>query len=188
MRIKSKHRSRKTDDKRGKVLDCLTIHDRPRSVEGRKTIGHWESDTILGRRKTGSIGTHVERKTGYLIAFKMEDRKGDIFTQATASAFENLPDKCKKSFTVDRGTEFYQHKLLTEMTAMKVYFCDPYCAWQRGTSENTNGLLRQYFPKGASFADISHDSLQLIVDRIYHRPRKRFGFRSPSEIFLLCCT
>jgi IS30 family transposase len=187
MRIKSKHRSPKTDDKRGKVLDCLTIHDRPRSVEKRKTIGHWESDSVLGQRKTGSIGTHVERKTGYLIAFKLEDRKGDAYTLATEKAFESLPARCKKSFTVDRGTEFYQHKLLSEKTGMKVFFCDPYCAWQRGSVENTNGLLRQYFPKGSSFSGISQQSLQLVVDRINNRPRKRFGYLTPTELFARWC-
>jgi IS30 family transposase len=189
MRIKSKKRSRKTDDKRGKILDCLTIHDRPKSVERRKRIGHWESDSVLGQRRTGSIGTHVERKTGYLIAFKMENRKGDAFNTATVKAFEKIPSKYKKSFTVDRGVEFYSHKQLSKDTDMKVYFCDPYSAWQRGTNENTNGLIRQYFPKGSSFSDISHSYLQQIVDRINDRPRKRLGFRSPNDVFLYrCCT
>ena len=189
MRIKSKKRSRKPDDKRGKILDCLTIHDRPKSVEKRKSIGHWESDSVLGQRKTGSIGTHVERKTGFLIAFKMDNRKGDAFNAATVKAFEKIPKKYKKSFTVDRGVEFYSHKQLSEDTGMKVFFCDPYHPWQRGSNENTNGLLRQYFPKGSSFAQIAEDSLQLVVDLINNRPRKRLGFRSPAEIFLNhCCT
>ena len=188
MRIKSKKRSRKTDDKRGKILDCLTIHDRPKSALSRKVFGHWESDTVLGQRKTGSIGTHVERKTGYLIAFKMADRKGDAFNAATVKAFEKLPRKCKKSFTVDRGVEFYSHKQLAAKTAMKVYFCDPYSSWQRGTNENTNGLLRQYFPKGSSFKVITPKILQQVVDSINHRPRKRLGFRSPYEVFVYCCT
>ena len=189
MRIKSKKRSRKADDKRGKILDCLTIHDRPKSVEKRKSIGHWESDSVLGQRRTGSIGTHVERKTGFLVAFKMEDRKGDAFNAATVKAFEKIPRKYKKSFTVDRGVEFYSHKQLSKDTGMKVFFCDPYHPWQRATNENTNGLLRQYFPKGSSFADISHNLLQLVVDLINNRPRKRLGFRSPAEVFLKhCCT
>jgi IS30 family transposase len=189
MRIKSKKRSRKPDDKRGKILDCLTIHERPKSVENRKRIGNWESDSVLGQRKTGCIGTHVERKTGFLIAFKMEDRKGDAFNAGTVKAFEKIPRKYKKSFTVDRGVEFYAHRKLAEDTGMKVYFCDPYHPWQRGTNENTNGLLRQYFPKGSSFGDISQDSLQFVVDLINDRPRKRLGFRSPSELFLKkCCS
>jgi IS30 family transposase len=189
MRIKSKHRSRKTDDKRGKVLDCLTIHDRPKTVEKRGRIGHWESDSVIGKRGTGCIGTHVERKTGFLIAFRMDDRKGDAFNVGTIKAFEDIPKKYRKSFTVDRGAEFYKHKLLAEGLGAKVYFCDPYHPWQRGTNENTNGLLRQYFPKGSSFADITHDSLQLVVDRLNNRPRKRLGYRSPAEVFLKnCCT
>ena len=101
---------------------------------------------------------------------------------ATIKAFSSVPDKLKKSFTVDNGKEFAAHKELSDATGMKVYFCDPYSPWQRGTNENTNGLLRQFFPKGTSFANISEDDLQHIVDLINNRPRKRLGFRTPLEV------
>ena len=103
MRIKSRRRSRKTGDKRGKVQDATPISQRPKSVAGRKRIGHWESDTVFGQRKTGCIGTHVERKTGYLVAFKLKDRKDKAFNTATIKAFQDIPEKYKKTFTVDRG-------------------------------------------------------------------------------------
>ena len=100
----------------------------------------------------------------------------------TIKAFSSVPDKLKKSFTVDNGKEFAAHKELSDATGMKVYFCDPYSPWQRGTNENTNGLLRQFFPKGSSFANISDDDLQHIVDLSNNRPRKRLGFRTPLEV------
>ena len=105
-----------------------------------------------------------------------------VFNTATIKVFSSVPDKLKKSFTVDNGKEFAAHKELTDATGMKVYFCDPYSPWQRGTNENTNGLLRQFFSKGTSFANISDDDLQHIVDLINNRPRKRLGFRTPLEV------
>lgn len=188
MRIKSGRRSHKTGDKRGKVQDATPISQRPKSVAGRKRIGHWESDTVFGQRKTGCIGTHVERKTGYLVAFKLNDRKNKAFNTATIKAFQDIPDKYKKTFTVDRGVEFYHHKELAEALQAKIYFCDPYSAWQRGTNENTNGLLRQYFPKDTSFEHIDDDVLNHVVFLLNNRPRKRLNFRTPAELFLKCCT
>lgn len=188
MRIKGRHRSGKAGDKRGKILDAVPVSKRPKSADSRKSIGHWESDTVLGQRKTGSIGTHVERKTGFLIAFKIEDRKNQAFNKATIEAFSNIPVQYKKSFTVDRGIEFYHHKALAQATGMKVFFCDPYSPWQRGTCENTNGLLRQFFPKDTSFANLSQDDIAHAVALLNQRPRKRLGFKSPAELFLTCCT
>lgn len=103
---------------------------------------------------------------------------------ATIAAFAKISERLKKSFTVDNGKEFAAHKELAEGTGMMVYFCDPYSPWQRGSNENTNGLLRQYFPKGSSFADVSDERLQEVVDLINNRPRKRLGFRSPAEVLL----
>ena len=145
-------------------------------------------------RKTGCFGTHVERKSGYLIAFRIDDRQDNAFNTATIKAFSSVPDKLKKSFTVDNGKEFAAHKELSDATGMKVYFCDPYSPWQRGTNENTNGLLRQFFPKGTSFANISEIDLKYKCNTGYenqvlkiklckrnNRPCKRLGFRSSLE-------
>jgi len=194
MRFKAKYKRRKAkeDDKRGKMQGLTSIHDRPAEVETRETIGHWESDTVLGKRNTGAIGTHVERKTGFLIAFKLEGTDSKGFVDATVQAFEQLPAEKRKSFTADRGKEFTNHADLKSALNMPTFFCDPYAPWQRGTNENTNGLLRQFFPKQTSFADVSAQDLTCVNDLINNRPRKRLGWLSPNEaLFGLavgCCT
>lgn len=182
MRFKWKYKKHKTEEKRGKISHATPISKRPAGANNRTRFEHWESDTVLGKRKTGCFGTHVEHKSGFLVAFRIDDRQDNTFTKATVKAFSTLPDKLKKSFTADNGKEFAAHQELTEKTGMKVYFCDPYSPWQRGTNENTNGLLRQFFPKGTSFADISDDVLQLVVTLINNRPRKRLNYRTPFEI------
>ena len=182
MRFKWKHKKCKGTDKRGKIPDTTPISERPAGADNRSRFGHWESDTVLGMRKTGCFGTHVERKSGFLVAFRIDDRQDNAFNKATIEAFSGIPDKLKKSFTVDNGKEFAAHKQLSEATGMKVYFCDPYSPWQRGTNENTNGLLRQFFPKGTSFADVSNDYLQYIVELINNRPRKRLNYLTPFEV------
>lgn len=187
-----KNRMKRADDKRRKIQDTISIHNRSENANNRTELGHWESDTVLGKRGTGCIGTHVERKTGFLTGFKIPDRKNDVFNKATIALFENMPEVLKRSFTVDNGMEFLSHKALSEQTKMIVYFCDPHCPWQRGTNENTNGLLRQYFPKGMSFADITDERLANIIDLINNRPRKRLGYKTPfeviSELLSFCCT
>ena len=194
MRFKAKYKRHKSkdDDKRGKMQGITSIHDRPAEVEKRETVGHWESDTVLGRRKTGAIGTHVERKTGYLVAFKLDGTESAPFVDATVQVFKLLPAEKRISFTADRGKEFTNHADLKNALNMPVYFCDPYAPWQRGTNENTNGLLRQFFPKRTSFADVSAQDLALVNNLINHRPRKRLGWLSPHEAFLEisagCCT
>ena len=129
MRFKWKHKKCKGEDKRGKIPDTTPISERPAGAENRTRFGHWESDTVLGMRKTGCFGTHVERKSGYLIAFRIDDRQDKAFNKATIEAFSSVPDKLKKSFTVDNGKEFAAHKELADATGMKVYFCDPYSPW-----------------------------------------------------------
>ena len=182
MRFKWQHKKCKGEDKRGKIPDTTPISKRPAGAENRTRFGHWESDTVLGMRKTGCFGTHVERKSGYLVAFRINDRQDKAFNIATIKAFSAIPDKLKKSFTVDNGKEFAAHKELSEATGMNVYCCDPYSPWQRGTNENTNGLLRQFFPKGTSFADVTDEDLQHFVDMINNRPRKRLNFLTPFEV------
>ncbi|MCI5669313.1 MAG: IS30 family transposase, partial [Oscillospiraceae bacterium] len=133
-------------------------------------------------RCTFSIGTFFGIIRVYTVYFSDPDRQDNAFNKATIQAFSAIPDKLKKSFTVDNGKEFAAHQELAEATGMKVYFCEPYSPWQRGTNENTNGLLRQFFPKGTSFANISNDDLQIIVDMINNRPRKRLNFLTPFEV------
>lgn len=193
LRIKHiKNRKAKANDKRGKIADRVMISDRPEIINNRIEVGHWESDTVLGKRNTGCIATHVERVTGYLIAFRLPNLKDDIFRIKTVDVFKKLPAALKKSFTVDNGNEFRSHSKLAAQTGMDVYFCDPYSPWQRGSNENTNGLLRQYFPKGTSFKDFCDNYFERVVDLINNRPRKRLGYKTPAEVFYdffsKCCT
>jgi len=183
MRFMNKHKKRKsTNDNRGKIPNTVNISQRPSGCTNRSRFGHFESDTVLGMRKTGLLGTHVERKSGFLVAFKLETKTDTEFSNKTIQAFETIPDKLKKSFTVDNGKEFAMHEYIKQNTGMDVYFCDPYSPWQRGTNENTNGLLRQFFPKGSSFKNITDESLKDVVDMINNRPRKRLGYKTPLEV------
>jgi len=139
MRFMNKHKKHKsTNDNRGKIPNTVNISKRPNGCTNRSRFGHFESDTVLGMRKTGLLGTHVERKSGFLVAFKLETKTDIEFSNKTIQASENIPDKLKKSFTVDNCKEFAMHEYIKEHTGMNVYFCDPYSPWQRGTNENTN--------------------------------------------------
>jgi len=184
LRIKSGYKKHKTNDKRSQMQGITKIKDRPASVEKRKTIGHWEADTVLGQRKTGSIGTFVERKSGYMITFLLERRSSEEFNLRAAESFTEIPKKYRRSLTVDRGKEFTNHKELASIIDAPVYFCDPYSPWQRGSNENTNGLLRQYYPKRTSFLGISEEDLANTTRLINQRPRKRLGWLTPEEVFL----
>ena len=176
-----KNRKRKTNDKRGKIPDITPLSARPKEVEDRIELGHWEGDTVLGKRGTGCFGTLTERVSGLLLVFKLEQKTDYLFNAAAIKALSGLPKELKKTLTVDNGTEFYSHVELAEKTGMKIYFCDPYSPWQRGTNENTNGLLRYYFPKKTSFADVTDEKLQYVANLINNRPRKRLGYKTPLE-------
>ena len=160
-----------------------TIHDRPKSVNDRKTIGHWEGDTVRGAKWSGCIGTQVERVSRYAILFKIPDRTAVAFTEANIKAFERLPKSKCKSFTVDHGKEFSNHREISTKLNCKVYFADPHAPWQRGTNENFNGLLRQFFPKRTSFAEVTQQEVDEIARLLNRRPRKSLGWRSPEEVF-----
>lgn len=193
LRFKSKYKKHQPVERRGKMQDITSIHDRPACIKKRLRIGHWEGDTVHGQRNTGAIGTHVERKTGFLIAFKLDAYTSEGFTAATIQSFSSLPEKRRKTLTVDNGREFTLHKKLAAELGLKVYFCDPHSPWQRGTNENTNGLLRQFFPKKTSFTLISPKAVEIVVGLLNNRPRKRLGWKTPAEVFFSksprrCCT
>lgn len=177
------NRKRRSDDGRGKMHGITRISERPACINNRERIGDWESDTILGKRTTGAIGTHVDRKTGFLVAFKLNGQGSAEYVAATIEAFKAVPKKFHKTFTADRGKEFTNHRDLTEALKMPFYFCDPFSSWQRGTNENTNGLIRQFFPKKTSFAHITNEILEHVVTLINNRPRKRLGWNTPAEVF-----
>ena len=158
-----------------------SIHERPKSADTR--IGDWESDTVRGANWSGCIATHVERKSRYVPLSKLPDRTHKAFTEAAIAAFKNIPANRRRSFTVDHGKEFAGHRVLSSALNCKVYFCDPMAPWQRGTNENTNGLLRQYLPKRTSFAAITQADVDSIALLLNLRPRKSLGWKTPEEVF-----
>jgi IS30 family transposase len=169
---------------RGFIPGRVNISERPVSIENRSRFGHWEGDSVLGAKGTGGIATHVERKSRLLIASKLKDQRSDTFTNATNRAFNAIPKNWKKTLTVDNGKEFSGFKDIESNTEMDVYFCDPYSPWQRGTNENTNGLLRHYFPKGIDWHTVNRKELARVVDKLNNRPRKCLNYQTPNEVFL----
>lgn len=181
-RRKGKKYQRKRKEKY-QICDRRMIDDRPESAELRKIIGHWEGDTIIGKNHKQGIVTNVERKSGFLLAKKIPKRTATNVADVTKELFDNIPDELKISITYDNGKEFAWHKIIETENKMKVYFAHPYCSWERGTNENTNGLLRQYIPKGTDFDTVSDEDLAKYVDLINNRPRKRLGWKTPFEVF-----
>lgn len=161
----------------------VSIDQRPEVVATRQRFGDWEGDTVQGKPGTGCIATMVERKSRYLVAAKLEDKKAATLTEKCVKAFGPIPRRMRQSLTLDNGSEFANFKELGKKTRLSIYFADPYAAWQRGANENTNGLLRQYFPKGINFREIDEDDLSEAVKRLNNRPRKCLGFRTPHEVF-----
>ena len=162
------------------IVEGVSIRERPANVEDRAIPGHWEGDLICGS-KNSYIATIVERQTRFTILVKLNGKKTDHVVPALARQMINLPDQLKRSLTWDRGTELASHQKFTIATDMDVYFCDPSSPWQRGTNENTNGLLRQYFPKGSCLAGFSQNELDDVARHLNSRPRKTLGFQSPSH-------
>ena len=161
----------------------VSIDQRPAIVATRERFGDWEGDTLEGAKGKGALATHVERKSRYLIAAKLADKKAATMTSQSIASFHKLPRLMRQTLTVDNGKEFSQFKELEARTGLKVYFADPYAAWQRGTNENTNGLLRFYFPKGTDFLAVTKEELGLIIRKVNHRPRKCLNYQTPHEVF-----
>ena len=170
-------------EKRGRIHDYRSIHDRPKAADEKTQFGHWEGDTMRGALGKGAISTNVDRKSKFLVGALMWDRKASTLILATEKAFTGFPKSRKRSFTVDHGNEFFSHKEFEERLGTKVYFADPYSPWQRGLNENTNGLLRQYFPKKFDFHSITQQDLDAVVMQLNLRPRKSLGYRTPYEVF-----
>ena len=163
------------------IPDLISITERPKEVEDRCIPGHWEGDLIIGANHKSAIGTLVERTTRTTLIIKLKNKDAESVRKAFARRIKRLPKQMKLSMTYDRGGEMAQHKLLTSETKMKVYFADPYSPWQRGTNENTNGLIRQYFPKGTDFNEVSDYQIRKVQNLLNGRPRKVLDWKSPSE-------
>lgn len=156
----------------------------PIGVEGRRRFGHCESDTVEGKKGTGGIATHVERKSRLLVVARLDDKPASTFSEATITAFTLIPKVWCRTFTVDNGKEFSAFKKMEEAMDMDVYFAYPYSPWQRGTNENTNGLLRHYFPKGIDWRTVTEKMLAIVVEKLTNRPRKCLNYQTPNEVFL----
>jgi len=169
----------------GEIKDIVSIRERPASVEDRAVPGHWEGDLIAGSKNT-HIATLVERKTRYVMLAKVNSRDTETVIKALIKHSKKLPKELYKSLTWDRGKELADHKKFSLATDIKVYFCDPRSPWQRGSNENTNGLLRQYFPKRTDLSVHSQAHLNKVARQLNERPRKTLGYRTPAQKFNEC--
>lgn len=180
---KQKHRRKKYGRKsqRVRIPDRVSIHLRPEEINMRQVIGHWEGDTVEGKGHLDGIHTEVERVSRYFMAEKVRSITSEETITVQKEMFKKLPGALRKSTTLDNGRENHLHKQLEEL-GMDTYFADPYSSWQRGTNENTNGLLRRYLPKKTSFENLSSEELNEIVQEINNRPRKVLQYKKPIEI------
>lgn len=181
-RKKKRHSRKRKKGRRTNIPNPTSIWDRPKEIEDRKELGHWEGDLIVGKGHATAIGTLVERKTRYTLIVPLFKNKFSVTTVTSfAKAFESLPKSLIKSLTYDRGSEMSWHEVLTKHIGIKVYFADPHSPWQRGTNENTNGLIRQFFPKRTDFSKCTLKEIIMVQDLLNNRPRKSLGFMTPQE-------
>lgn len=170
-------------DRRGQIPDMQSLHVRPPEAEDRLVPGHWEGDLIKGAANRSAVGTLVERSSRLVILAKMTAATALAAVEGFSLALNRVHEPMRKTLTYDQGKEMSRHKDLAEKTGIEIYFADPHSPWQRGSNENTNGLLRQYLPKGTDLAVHSQDELDAIAYRLNSRPRKIHGFRSPFEVY-----
>lgn len=169
---------------RGRIVDAVPIRARPPEVADRAVPGHWEGDLLAGGNNT-HIATLVERTSRFTLLVKVASKETTVVVPALTRLVRRLPVQVRRSLTWDRGTELAHHQAFTIATGVQVYFCDPQSPWQRGTNENTNGLLRQYFPNGTDFSRITQRQLDRVAAQLNGRPRKTLGFRTPAQIYNL---
>jgi IS30 family transposase len=178
---RSRHHTQKTDD-HGRILGTVSISERPASAEDRAVPGHWEGDLLCGS-KSSQIATLVERQTRYVMLVKVSKKDSETVINALIKHALKLPQELYRSLTWDRGSEMADHKRFTLATDIQVYFCDPQNPWQRGSNENTNGLLRQYFPKGTDISVYSQAKLNAVARQLNQRPRKTLNYETPAQQF-----
>lgn len=183
---KSRKRYGKSRSKRGQIPNRVSITQRPEYINKRSTYGHWEGDTIIGKNHKGVMITLVERKCGWTEIIKVSSKNAHVVSKAICKAMKKYR-KLVKSITFDNGLEFADHETMARELQCKIYFAEPYSSYQRGTNENTNGLIRQYFPKGSDFGLFTKQHVKFAMDRLNNRPRKRLGFYSPYQIFKKLC-
>jgi len=169
-------------DGRGRIPDCVGIEQRPKAVEQRARFGDWESDTVEGAKGTGLLVTHVERKSRYVRLGKLSDKRAETLSRVSRRVLGDLPAKLRRTLTVDNGKEFAGFKTMQNQLQVKVYFAHRHAPWERGVNENTNGLIREFFPKGSDFGQISGAQLAAAQRMLNNRPRKCLNYRTPAEV------
>ncbi|MEX2963367.1 IS30 family transposase [Microbulbifer sp. TYP-18] len=170
-------------DRRGQIKNRVDIDDRPSVVDSRCRIGDWEGDTVMGKGRKSALLTMVERKTLYTVIIRLTGKRADLLAEAAVVGMKALKSKVK-TITFDNGLEFSEHEKIGDGLGADVYFAHPYASWERGINENTNGLIRQYFPKGTDFNEVTDEEVQAVMDRLNDRPRKTRGCRSPNELLM----
>jgi len=169
--------------KRGQIPNRVSIDERPEVVDGRTRLGDWEGDTIVGKSRSGYVVTNVDRASRYTLARKLDRPRAEAVTAALHQAMRRLPADRRRTQTFDNGREFAGHEEIARLLGVDVYFAHPYSSWERGTNENTNGLLRQYLPKGSDFAQLTAWQLESTIRQLNDRPRKCLNYRTPAEVF-----
>jgi len=172
---------RKFNKNTTRIKDQVSIDNRPEHIEQRLEVGHWEGDLMIGVGQKSAIATLVERKTRYTIVMKIQNRKSKTVTKEFANSLNSLSKVFRKSMTYDNGIEMANHKWLANQTGINIYFAHPYSSWERGTNENTNGLIRRFFPKGTDFNKITLKQLKEAQNNLNDRPRKVLGYKTPNE-------
>jgi IS30 family transposase len=185
--LRKSHKTRKPrargQDRRGKIKNMTNIAARPKEIESRNIPGHWEGDLIKGKFNRSSVGTFVERSSRYVILVQLDNAKAETVREGFVRELKNVPPELLKSITYDQGREMAEHEQLAATLNLAVYFCNPHAPWERGSNENTNGLLRQYLPKGSDLNAFSQNDLNVIADLLNTRPRKKLGFKTPQEVY-----
>jgi transposase, IS30 family len=184
--LRQYHKQRKkkygSKDKRGQIRNRVSIDERPAIVAKKTRIGDWEIDTVIGQNHQGALVTIVDRVSKFTLIKKVDSKHAEVVTAATISLLQPYLDKTL-TITADNGKEFSGHETIKEQLSANVYFAHPYCSWERGLNENTNGLIRQYFTKGSSFENITDDEVEAVMNKLNHRPRKTLKFKTPHTVF-----
>ena len=184
--LRQSHKKRKkrygSYSRRGQIKDRISIDERPSIVDSKKRIGDWEIDTIIGKNHKGALLSIVERKSKFTLIAKLQEKSAEMAANAAIDLLKPFANKVL-TITADNGKEFADHKHINKSLKADVYFAHPYHSWERGLCENTNGLIRQYFPKGSDFNPIKQKHVQMIMDRLNNRPRKLLGYKTPNEVF-----
>lgn len=181
--VRQSNRARRTGRGRGHIVGAVSISERPPEAADRAVPGHWEGDLLAGTKRS-NIATLVERRSRYVMLIRLPERDTDTVVKAIARRIQRLPESLKQSLTWDRGLEMSAHKDFTIATDVQVYFCDPRSPWQRGSNENTNGLLRQYFPTGKDLSNVTQRELDVVARKLNTRPRETLDWRTPAEVLL----